>query len=135
MSVDISDKTVCAIADAALQTPMYYSLSHLRLSRFVAEQNMVRSNTVMDSPFSERVPGGERSLEISIEGLSDNSVAENLIVSAVMNGLPRRIRLDDVQGNRLEGVFWVTRFQKEAVADKFERINVDLRSDGAVTYV
>lgn len=133
MGVRPSEYAACAVADAALMTPVFQPLSYVTVARFSAEQGLLRANTVQDDAFARYVPSGERMVEVTLEALSDDSAAEQLLNAAVFSGGVCLIRLDTAQGDCVEGRFWVTRLHKEAAGERFERIRVELRSDGEVT--
>lgn len=133
MSVKLSEALACAIADPDIAGPVYHSLAHLTLARFSGAQEFVRGKAVDGGAFSHLLPSTERSLSIILEGLSDGSSGEALLYSAFLGGVSRLLRIDTAQGKQLAGRFYIARLQQEAAAERFERISVELRSDGAVT--
>lgn len=133
MSVKPSHTIACAVADAALTSPVYHVLPHLVATRFVLEQDVQRANHVQDTPYAHYVPTRERKAELTLEGLSDGSDAEGIVTAALLNGVPCLLRVDMPQGERLEGNFYVLRLQRDTTAERFERLRIDLRSDGAIT--
>lgn len=135
MSIQASEKARCEVADAASGSPVYQTLGHLMVARFSGEQTLLRTQHLTDGAFAQYVLSGERMVEIGLEGLSDGLAGEQLLLHGFLHGQVRLIRLRTAQGTRLDGRFHVTRFQQEAAGERFERIHVDLRSEGAVTLV
>lgn len=135
MSIKLSERLTCAIADPTIAIPIYYSLSHLTLARFSGEQEFVRSKAVDGGAFAHFLPSAERYLGVTLEGLSDGSGGEALLHSAFLEGMPRLLRIHTAQGKQLAGSVYVVRLQQEAAGERFERITVELRSDGPVTFI
>lgn len=133
MSVKLSEIVVCAIADPDVAGPVYHSLAHLTLARFSGEQGFVRANAVNGGAFSQVLLSGERGLTITLDGLSDGSTGEALLHSGFFDGKARLLRIDTAQGKQLTGSFRIARLRQDATGERFERITVELRSDGVIT--
>lgn len=134
MSVKPSHTILCAVADASIASPVYHALSHLSATRFVFEQDVQRANHVQDTPFAHYVPARERRAELTLEGLSDGSAAEGILTAALLAGKPCLVHVDMPQGETLDGYFYVLRLQRDATAERFERLRIDMRSDGDITF-
>lgn len=135
MSIQASEKAVCSVADASLGSPVYHRLAHLTVARFSGEQALLRGNHLTEGAFAHYALSGERMVEIGLEGLSDGSAGERLLLKGFFQGQALLIVFRTAQGTRLEGRFRITRFQQEAAGERFERIRMDMRSDGTVTVI
>lgn len=133
MSARHSQYVACAVADAALEVPVFYSLRLLTVARLEVEQPLSRASHAADAGFLTHLPTGERQLAITLEGLSDGSQGEGLLASGALQGVVRRMRFDTAQGERLEGDFWVVRYVQDARGDALEQVQATLRSQGVVT--
>lgn len=135
MSAGHSQYVACAVADAALDVPVFYPLRLLAVARFEVEQVLTRASHAADDGFLTHLPTGERQISITLEGMSDGSQGEGLLASGALQRSMRRMRFDTAQGERLEGDFWVVRYVQDARGDALEQIRVALRSQEAVTLV
>ena len=134
MSAKHSHLATVAVADAALGSPVYYTLRQLRVARFSAEQGTTRAAHLGDDGFARHVPSGEREVSLVLEGYSDGSDGEALLTSGFFGGARRLLRFDTAQGERVSGEFSVVRFTQEARGDELEQMRVELRSHGTVTF-
>jgi predicted secreted protein len=135
MSIQASEKATCQVADAALATPIYYPLASLSVLRFEVDQHFIRANDVQDLAFMQSLPAGDRWVKIMLDGFSDDSPAEKVLMAAVLTGKPCLLRLITAQNDTLNGVFYITRLSKDSSAGQLEHVRVELRSDGVVTVV
>jgi hypothetical protein len=135
MSAQPSDKITCSIADATLALPVYYLLASLSVVRFEVDQRFIRANDVQDTAFYQSLPAGDRAVKITLDGFSDDSPAEQLLIAASIAGKPCLFRIITPQSDQVSGVFYITRLSKESKAGQLEHIHAELRSDGVVTIV
>ncbi len=132
MGAKLSTHSACAIADASLEVPLFHSFTHLRVARYALEQEFRRANDVTDDAFFASHPVGGRRVELVLEGMSDDSAAEGVLIDAAFAGATCLIRFDTAQGKRVEGAFRISKLEQEASGREFEAIRVELRSEGTI---
>lgn len=132
MAIQSAHKTVCAIAEVGVSSPVYHILGHLTLSRLSLENTVLRANHLGDGAFAERMVAGHHVVSLTLEGLSDGSIAEGILMQSMLEHKPCLLRFDDAQGNRYDGMFVASRLLREAAGGRQERLVVDLASSGDV---
>lgn len=135
MSAKHGSSAACAVADAALEAPVFHVLRRLNMAQFTVEQPLVRASYVGDDGFRRSAPAGERLVRIILEGWSDASDGEALLVSGILHGAVRVLRFDTAQAQRYQGQFRVVQFAQQAHGDGLETIRVELESHGGVVPV
>jgi len=118
------------------EAPEGYTLvGGLRTTAVSLDHEAVEVTTVASEGFRELLPqGGLRSLTLAGEGVVASGASDRALYLQAVEGSAAAYRLDFGNGDRFEGSFLVTRFQRSGSQKDAELFSVTLESTGPLTF-
>ena|SRR5690625_1796388 len=123
-----------AISDG-LEPEAFTLIAGLRTTALRIDNDAVDVTTVASEGFRELLPqGGLRALAITGDGIVAAGASDRALYLQAVQADCARYRLDFGNGDRFEGPFLITRFQRSGSQADAESFAITLESAGAVTF-
>lgn len=136
MAAQAGRKLILKIGNGASPTETFTAVGGVRLNQMELQGRVVDASDVASGGWRELIAaGGLRSLQLSVQGVFEDSAAEETLRSIAFSGQTRNFQLLFGNGDVLTAGYVVERYARSGEVGGLEEFALTLSSSGAVSYV
>lgn len=121
--------------DGATPVETFQTLGAARVVSLSVNNNPVDNTTMQDNGVQHLVAdAGVQSMQVTVDGLFKDSVAEEILRDAALNRLQKNYQLFFPNGDSIEAAFIVTDYRRAGRYDDLESFSATLIRSGTATF-